>query len=325
MAETTADPYRVLGVRSDATEKQVRAAYRRRIRETHPDMGGDPAEAARVNLAWTQLKDPNHRQSASTEDTPEPEPEPEPEPRPRGATQPDTGPRRDDAGTRPNHQERHQQPEPTAHDEAADQHDSLRAAANKPIRPWWASPYAWAPAGVWLITLTVTVFAAGADSPMTWMAASLYVTGTWLPVGRRGLKLPAAALVTAIAIDVAYITAETPMVFLLASTLAVWGGVAVARRTHLHAIYKSLRAQYALACTFTGMTGWVVLAVEPGGASTRCLLENETTGRHTTRSLWGRIEAGDRVALTDNDPSGLPDMILPVEAQQKQSRRRNRR
>lgn len=315
MSETTTGPHQVLGVPVDATEAQLRTAYRKQIRLTHPDMGGDPAEAARVNQAWAQLNDPNYQPRTSSEESARPDDERGPDGTGQSRTE-QGSPTYEPSDLGPQAQGDRPGPQPSAQEAA------LRAAADKRIRAWWVSPWAWVPAGLWLIAVVVFVLAGGVDESMVWLAAGLYATATWLPVLRRGFKLPTAALIGAVAVEVVYITPDTPMVVVLVATVAVWAGMAIARRAHVQAIYTSLRAQYALACTFPGITGWLVLAVEPGGASTRCLLENETTGRYSTRSLWGRIEEGDRVALVDDDSTDLPDMVLPVEAQQKRRRRR---
>jgi curved DNA-binding protein CbpA len=50
-----ATPYEVLGVPVSATEDQLRRAYRRRLRETHPDTGGAAAEFTAVQLAWEKI------------------------------------------------------------------------------------------------------------------------------------------------------------------------------------------------------------------------------------------------------------------------------
>ncbi len=50
-----ATPYEVLGVRSTATEDELRRAYRKRLRETHPDTGGAAAEFNAVQLAWEKV------------------------------------------------------------------------------------------------------------------------------------------------------------------------------------------------------------------------------------------------------------------------------
>lgn len=48
----SASAYEVLGVAATATEEDLRRAFRLRLRQTHPDTGGDPAEFVRVQRAW---------------------------------------------------------------------------------------------------------------------------------------------------------------------------------------------------------------------------------------------------------------------------------
>ncbi len=50
-----ATPYEVLNVRPTATEDELRKAYRKRLRETHPDTGGSSAEFNAVQLAWEKI------------------------------------------------------------------------------------------------------------------------------------------------------------------------------------------------------------------------------------------------------------------------------
>lgn len=52
---SSSDFYSVLGVASDADQKTIRAAYRRRMRQTHPDQGGSAEEFHRVQEAWETL------------------------------------------------------------------------------------------------------------------------------------------------------------------------------------------------------------------------------------------------------------------------------
>ena len=44
--------YDTLGVEPTASPDEIKRAYRKRARETHPDHGGDTAEAAQVNGAY---------------------------------------------------------------------------------------------------------------------------------------------------------------------------------------------------------------------------------------------------------------------------------
>ena len=59
------DHYRTLGVASDATYEQIRAAYRQLARVHHPDASGAAAHTdtrmMAVNAAWRVLSDPDRR------------------------------------------------------------------------------------------------------------------------------------------------------------------------------------------------------------------------------------------------------------------------
>lgn len=50
------DPYMVLGVSRDTTPGSLKAAYRKRVQETHPDHGGDPEEFKKVLAAGQALE-----------------------------------------------------------------------------------------------------------------------------------------------------------------------------------------------------------------------------------------------------------------------------
>lgn len=53
------DPTKVLGVAFDATEKDIRAAYLRKVKEHPPDRA--PAEFERIRDAYEVLRDPRRR------------------------------------------------------------------------------------------------------------------------------------------------------------------------------------------------------------------------------------------------------------------------
>ncbi len=57
----TATPYEILGVRPDASEDELRRAYRRLLRETHPDTGGSAARFVAVQTAWERVGTPEDR------------------------------------------------------------------------------------------------------------------------------------------------------------------------------------------------------------------------------------------------------------------------
>jgi len=88
-------PYEVLGVPATAAQDDLRRAYRRLLRQTHPDVGGDAARFVAVQAAWEQVGTPEHR-AAYDRGTPVGAPADEPRAwaRPAGPTRPaDTRPR----------------------------------------------------------------------------------------------------------------------------------------------------------------------------------------------------------------------------------------
>ncbi|PYI69292.1 molecular chaperone DnaJ [Arthrobacter livingstonensis] len=61
MTEKFLTHYQVLGVPSTATEREIKIAYRKAARISHPDHGGDPAIFRKVSEAYEVLGDPAQR------------------------------------------------------------------------------------------------------------------------------------------------------------------------------------------------------------------------------------------------------------------------
>jgi curved DNA-binding protein CbpA len=55
------NPYEALGVAADASTDDIRSAYRRKAKATHPDHGGDAAAFDEVTKAYDLLTDPQRR------------------------------------------------------------------------------------------------------------------------------------------------------------------------------------------------------------------------------------------------------------------------
>ncbi|MGN6408782.1 MAG: J domain-containing protein [Curtobacterium sp.] len=65
MTDSPADatPYEVLGVPASADDEELRRAYRRAARESHPDLGGDARRFRQVQVAWERIGTPAARRA----------------------------------------------------------------------------------------------------------------------------------------------------------------------------------------------------------------------------------------------------------------------
>ncbi|MCU1425653.1 MAG: molecular chaperone DnaJ [Microbacteriaceae bacterium] len=89
----SATPYEVLGVAPSASHEELRRAYRRLARETHPDTGGSASRFVAIQLAWERVGTPEDRAEydrghGSRFDHPQHDPWAAPSARPRQDTRP---------------------------------------------------------------------------------------------------------------------------------------------------------------------------------------------------------------------------------------------
>jgi DnaJ-class molecular chaperone len=61
MKQITKNPYEVLGVDADATEDDIKTAYKKLALKHHPDRGGKSEKMAEINWAYEVLSDPDKR------------------------------------------------------------------------------------------------------------------------------------------------------------------------------------------------------------------------------------------------------------------------
>lgn len=66
--ETTRTAFAVLGLPTDASQAEVRAAYRQKVKHVHPDHGGDRESFNRVRSAYTTARE--HASESEAEATP---------------------------------------------------------------------------------------------------------------------------------------------------------------------------------------------------------------------------------------------------------------
>ena len=50
------DSYDILGVSKEATEEEINKAYKSKIKEAHPDLGGSKSEFLKFNNAYESIK-----------------------------------------------------------------------------------------------------------------------------------------------------------------------------------------------------------------------------------------------------------------------------
>ena len=61
------DPYSTLGISKNATDAEIKSAYRKLAKQYHPDAGGDQSRFSNINNAYASIKDADSRQNFENE------------------------------------------------------------------------------------------------------------------------------------------------------------------------------------------------------------------------------------------------------------------
>jgi curved DNA-binding protein len=64
------DPYKILGVNKNSSDKEIKTAYRKLAKEHHPDTGGDGNKFAEISSAYDSIKDADARAKLNSEQNP---------------------------------------------------------------------------------------------------------------------------------------------------------------------------------------------------------------------------------------------------------------
>ena len=83
------DPYKILGIETDATPEEIRRAYRRQAKKYHPDAGGDVWVFQQVQDAYDELtgKKKKKRRKKPSQQPGEPADSPKPDSAQASSTQ----------------------------------------------------------------------------------------------------------------------------------------------------------------------------------------------------------------------------------------------
>jgi hypothetical protein len=163
-----ADHYEVLNVEHTATTAEIKSAYRRLVRQVHPDQGGNAALFRMVQEAWTVLSDPAKRAAYDEQLTGRPTASSRSGPSSSEQPRHDEHPRRDE---RPRYDEQpwpHEPPQAdhTTQQEAETSTDVRRGAAGITVRP--AFDHLRGPAllalAAWVLLVLGSYAATGSDS-----------------------------------------------------------------------------------------------------------------------------------------------------------------
>ncbi|WP_433673938.1 J domain-containing protein [Microbacterium gorillae] len=287
------DHYETLGVSHTAPDEVIRAAYKVRIRQAHPDAGGDAVDAQRVNDAFSVLSDPLSRANYD----------------------------REQANSEP--VKRAEPPLPSQSAPAAGSTSSTFATSV--VKRWWKRRATLVAGAVFLMAITSSTVLAmlnGVDRPQLMLFLALSVSAIVWATAARWMKPLAFLLVATAALGFASPSLAPLTAGWLA--LALTTGLIIRRSITNELTDLSLAAadHFWAALDAQGVDAWFVEDIVAEGSQTRTLLQHLDSDSRVTRVLWGQIEQGSYLILGDADE---PLMSVPYDLMERAAKASDRR
>jgi len=267
--------YDELGIAPTAPASVVKAAFRARMRDLHPDVGGSEAAASSLNEAFEVLSDPRRRAEYDATITSPPPTLAQP------------------AGTRANTHTPAPAATYRAPVHARTRHALQTAPAIAAVTVWTAIATALlltqGLTGITLLPVAVIAVAAAAVAVVAVLTRSWQVAVIAATVGvAAATNLPR---VQGWSVLLAFVTTATAI---LLSVLR-WQQHRTDRHTQADTFWDTL-------ANTPGADAWFVVQTQPEGPVTRALLEHIHRGDRATRPLWGEVPVGVYIVLAaDHD------------------------
>lgn len=274
--------YDDLGVTPGATDAVIRAAYKARMRETHPDAGGDPAQAQAVNTAYATLSDPDQRAAYDAKLEAD-----------RRATEATAAAPKMSAEA--------------ARRKAAESVESASIDIHK-ARPWHKELPLAVPAAAWSVLAIVSTLTTGIEEhgAITVASGALLALLAW-----RNYVYAFLALAGTVA---ALVYFEADVIHYALASAALLGGLGIVIIRHNVEADRALTAVdlFYAACLTPGYSGWFVgSANQVAGNVTEVLLTDfEDPSRQTSTRVWGKVTPGQYIAIDISQVPAPPKHVV---------------
>jgi hypothetical protein len=287
------DHYETLGVSRSASDDIIRAAYRARMRQAHPDAGGDPDDAKKINDAYETLSDPARRAAYERDHRPAPAAVPHP---------------------------------PAAQHAQAQTREQRKPRQPASVVRWWRRRATVVAASTWVLISTAVTWFAGhvsGDWPFAAAAAAVSVLALGaLTLSRWKSAVVLCALLIVLAFAVPTLAYTAPA--LLVASVGAGLIFRRARSDELDELVSERASTFWDTLEHTqDVDAWFAENVAPEGPRTTVLLQHLDSDARATRVLWGDIVQGTYLLLAD--AAEEPLMSVPFAVMDRADKVANRR